>query len=275
MSEEKYFRFPLAILQGINHNGKPCNSTPFDIIDDALDYAIVSAGLGLIHTQGQEGFDKILEARGGEGFSTLNLSPYASAGLVGASLCGVTIGSRQSLDRAGDVYAAYQNHKFPLVTMKADIFWSAFYQTGYEQGKKDPPDRGISWREFRILCAILSVKINREGFSFMGWQEIQARSCGMLRKPYKARKRIPDHLAPPYSQTQIKRTCDRLEALNFFARCRHSKGPRGGFMAYSFRHSPEKLREAVASWASFRRGDSVRENRAKDIASALKNKERQ
>ena len=273
MSEKKYFRFPLAILQGINENGKPCNSKPFEIIDDALSYGVVNAGVGLIKTQGQEVYDEMLEEEE-EKTSFENLSYHAEAALVGASMCGVRMASSKNLENAGKVYHRYDNHKFPLVTIKAEIFWAAFHQARYEDNKGDPPARGISWREFRILCAILSVKKNRDGFSFVGWQEIQARSCGMLRKPHKDTKRIPDHLAPPYSQKQIKRTCDKLEALNFFARCRHSIGKRGGLMAYSFKLSPEELREAVARWASFRRGDSVRENRAKDRASALKNIER-
>ena len=273
MSEDNYFKFPLAILQGIRDNGKPGNSTPYDVICNALDYGIVNAGMGYLHTQGPESFDELLTAEEEER-GLANLSAHAGAGLVGASLCGVTFKLRESFERAANVYERNQSSMFPLVTMKADIFWGAYYQAGHEQGKEDQPDNAISWREFRILCAILSAKINREGFVFVGWQEIQARSCGMLRKPYKARKSIPNHLAPPYSQKQIKRTCDKLEALNFFARCRHSKGPRGGFMAYSFRHAPEKLREAVARWASFRKGDSVRENRAKDMGYYLKNKER-
>ena len=274
MSDDKYFRFPLAILQGINENGKPCNSTPFDIIDNALSYGIVNAGVGLIKTQGQEHFEEVL-ADSPLWDDELNLDQYAEAALVGASMCGVKLGGLGNAKAAGGVYERYQKNIFPLVTMKADIFWSAFYQTGYEQGRRDDrPERGISWREFRILCAILSGKTNRDGFWFGGWQQIQARSCGMLKKPYKAAKRIPGHLTPPYSQKQIKRTCDTLEALNFFARCRHSKGARGGFMAYSFKQSREDLREAVARWASFRRGDSVRENRAKDLVHSLKNQER-
>jgi len=273
MSEEKYFRFPLAILQGINDYGKPCASSHFEIIDDALSYGVVNAGEGLIKTQGQEVYDEMLEEEE-EKTSFGKLSYHAGAALVGASMCGVTMASCVNLEKAGAVYYRYDDHKFPLVTMKAKIFWGAFYQAGYEQGRRDPPERGISWREFRILCAILSGKKNREGFTFMGWQEIQARSCGMLRAVYKAAEFIPEHLQPPYSQKQIKRTCDKLEALKFFARCRHSKGNRGGFMAYSFKHDPKDLREAVARWASFRRGDTVRENRAKDLNYALKNQER-
>ena len=45
-------------------------------------------------------------------------------------------------------------------------------------------------------------------------------------------------------------------------------------MAYSFRHSPQELREAVSRWASFRRGDSVRENRAKDLSNSIKTHEK-
>lgn len=49
----------------------------------------------------------------------------------------------------------------------------------------------------------------------------------------------------------IRRDLDRLEALGFFARCRYSRGPRGGFMAYSFRHPQRQdLITAVQDWAA-------------------------
>jgi len=280
MSEENYFRFPLAILQGLNyyepHQDYGELPSYSDIMEDAISYAVINAGIGYKRNKGQEDFEEELEVaieeiRSDSTHCYEGVSDYTKYALVGASICKVSLKSSFDYDNASWFYQEYSQHVFPLVTMKAEIFWAAFHQARYEDNKGDLPARGISWREFRILCAILSVKKNREGFSFVGWQEIQARSCGMLRKPYKATKRIPEHLTTPYSQKQIKRTCDRLEALNFFTRCRHSKGNRGGFMAYSFKHSPEDLRKAVGRWASFRRGDSIRQNRAADLAYALKN----
>jgi hypothetical protein len=271
MSEENYFKFPLAMLQGLNRN----SPTPHDILEDALCYGTINAGIGFKKINTDECYDKLLEeawedVRQSIGFYYNEIDNATKNTLVGTWVCQVTL-STGSILSAPDIHKHYSKYVFPLVTLRADIFWSAYHQVSHEEGKEDhPPEKGISWREFRILCAILSVKKNREGFSFIGWQEIQARSCGMLRADYKAARKIPSHLAPPYSQKQIKRTCDRLEALGFFARCRHSKGKRGGWMAYSFKHSPEELRAAVSRWASFRRGDSVRENRAKDLSNSLK-----
>ena len=92
----------------------------------------------------------------------------------------------------------------------------------------EKPEHGLSWREFRILTAILSWPTTREGFTSIGWESIQFRSCGFVnRKEFKAASRIPDHL-PKLSRRQIRSTLDTLEALNFFARFRQSTGPKGG-----------------------------------------------
>ncbi len=157
----------------------------------------------------------------------------------------------------------------PFLTMKADYLWSAYNQL---RNSADPGKitniRGFSWREFRVLAAILSAGKNRYGFTFLGWESISVRASGFASKSSVEESKIPQH-APLLSRKQIRATCDRLEQLKCFTRYRHSKGSRGGLMAYSFRHSRVDLAKAVWAWEQFNRNSTVTENRARDLLWAL------
>jgi hypothetical protein len=163
-----------------------------------------------------------------------------------------------------------------LVRMAGKYFWPAFYQARAEAGKKEWPERGISWREFRILCAILSVKKNRSDFSFIGWETIQHRACGFTsKKAYKDAEVIPDHLAPPLTRKHNQgplvidwRTSDSSPDSS----SRHQK--RGGLTAYSVRHSREELGDVVCQFSNFRNRAKIKQNRADDAAKCLQLLER-
>jgi hypothetical protein len=275
---DRYFTFPLAILNGVK--SEPY-TTPYSCIDLALDCGILGAGKGYRHNHGADAFrdrlDEVCDKRGLSKGSRPAAHTEKAEILVGAALCGVTLGStnpgylERMADRAGIV-----TRGGPLVTMKGGYFWAAFYQARAEVNPINPwPDRGVSWREFRILCAILSVKTNRVGYATLGWETIQARSCGFTTKEsFRTADTIPDHLAPPLSRKQIRATCDALEDLGFFARFRLSIGPVGGHTAYSFRHDRDALANAVCDNANFRDRARIRENRAKDAAKCLQMLER-
>ena len=272
--EEKYYTFPLKVLRG--HPNARTGQTPLECLELAMHYGVVNAGIGYYRKYDEEDFDELLERimdNRGDDFEPKGWQERCA--LVGGELCGMIWGADHNIRDAAREFSYFQEDYVPFLRMKSSFLWNAINTARWEEGDGERPERTISWREFRILCAILSVKINGEKFAFIGWEEIQARSCGMLRKEFKKAKKIPEHLTPPYSQYQIKRTCDKLENLNFFARCRHSTGKRGGFMAYSFRHSHKALREAVSRWAAFRRMDKVKENRALDMKESLKNKKSQ
>ena len=67
---------------------------------------------------------------------------------------------------------------------------------------------------------------------------LQALSCGYHNKAalkYRERNELPDH-CQPLSRYMIREGTETLEALNFYARRRYSRGKAGGLMAYSFRH---------------------------------------
>jgi hypothetical protein len=273
MSGEKYFTFPLCVLHGLTDP-----STPLDCINLALDCGIINAGIGLYRND-QEKFEEMLEEAIEEHQIKwkLRADSNRSTVFVGSKICNVTLGtaSPAKIDKQIDSF-----NRVPkggaLVRMAGKYLWPAYYQALYEQGaNEDRPDKGISWREFRILCAILSVKRNSNEFSFIGWETIQLRACGFTNKTdYKAATKIPYHLAPPLSRKQIRATCDALENLGFFARFRFSKGKSGGYMAYSFRHSRDELAKVVCNAANFKDKAKIKANRAEDAKRCLELLER-
>ena len=165
MSEENYLKFPLAILQGLNRN----DSTPNEILKDALCYGVINAGIGFKKNNADECYEKLLEEAWEDvwdrlGFDYDEISYEIKNTLVGTRVCRVALSTGSILNAPG-IYREYSKHVFPLVTLKSDIFWSAYHQIAHEEGERDhPPEKSISWREFRILCAILSVKKEPGGF---------------------------------------------------------------------------------------------------------------
>jgi len=274
MTEKKegnYFTFPLSVLLAM-HNGKPTDSTPSIVIYEAMACGIMSAGIGYREKHGVEAYENYVRMLGYDVCGdTTDEHGLAAAGYA---VCGLEVPDQERLDLVIETYAQYdgQDHQFPLVRMRKDLLFSAGQQADYDAGETcREPSRGISWIEFRILCAILSGKTNYYGFTFMGWETIQARSCGLMKKRFKLNDRVtPSHLCPPYTHAQIRKRCDKLEQLGFYARCRHSKGTRGGLMAYSFAHSPEELRKDVSKWAAFHRGDALKESRKADMEFSIK-----
>ena len=258
---EHYFRFRLACLR---HGTSPRSS-----LNVAMDAAIVSAAEGFLKANGEEAYEeRLIEQRERHHLSEKRFSLGAgrSKVIVGASICGVSLG-QANRDADGILDVALNAPRLgPLVTMKSEFFWAAMHQARADEDGEQWPEQGLSWREFRVLSAILSSKVNRHKFSFIGWESIQARSSGFASKAeLREAVTIPDHLKPKLTRWQISDTVARLEDLGFFLRFRYSRGKRGGFSAYSFRHATRKdLAEAVAEWAKFTGGGYNKENRVSD-----------
>ncbi|OYW76779.1 MAG: hypothetical protein B7Z37_07245 [Verrucomicrobia bacterium 12-59-8] len=249
-----YFTAPLALL----HSG----TSALDVLERCLSCGIVNAGIGYRKIHGEAAFqEKLAKASAeteaqGEDLPTvhpLDATPSSlEAALVGAPIVGVLGGSR-----ATDAILYCQNHQPGAVffRLRADWMWNALHTTRADHGEEAEDSmvfKPLSWREFRILAAILSAKVNTYGFTFLGWESIQARACGFHSKAlFQAGKAsLPAH-CQPMSRHDIRRGLDRLEALGFYARCRYATGKRGGLMAYSFRHPKrEGLVAAIQQWAT-------------------------
>jgi hypothetical protein len=167
---------------------------------------------------------------------------------------------------------ASQLRDTPYLHLKPEFLWSLLREhSGY--GRPDLPEgdesrRRMSWREFRVLCAIISAKVNKHGFTFLGWEAIAARASGFPRNGEASemamREEIPRH-SELLTRSKIVATVDKLEALKFFMRFRYSRGSRGGYMAYSIRHKTrEDLAAAVIDWAGYKE-KSVTANRKADL----------
>jgi hypothetical protein len=280
---ENYFTFPLAVLNGADSSDDECDTAaaPLRSLELALHCGVHGAGKGFRHRHGHEAFKERLGAICDE----LHIGNSGRPGpctarsevLVGAHTCNVRLGSYEAsqLDRIAAA-ANLVPTGGPLVRMKADFFWAAFHQARAEADPEAPwPERGISWREFRVLCAILSVKTNRAGFAFIGWETIRVRACGFAGKTaFRTAEMIPDHLAPPLSHKQVRNTTDAMEACGFYARFRLATGPKGGRLAYSFRHTHDELARVVCDSINFKDRVTVRKNRAADAEKCLELLER-
>ena len=268
-----YFTFPLAVL----HAGK----SPLRCIDLAINCGMLSAGKGFRHLNDNEDFEEKIEKICEE----QNIGKTARPGshteaaeiLVGSSICNVTLGrhSRPHLESLTNLVARVPKDG-AFVRMKSDFIWPALEQARAEEQPASPwPGKGISWREWRILAAILSVRRNRADFAFIGWETIQARACGFTtKKGLRDAESIPDHLSPSLSRRQIRDTTDQLENLGFYARFRFSTGGRGGLMAYSFRHQRGELAKAVCDLKNFGDRAKIKANRAEDVRKCLEMLER-
>jgi hypothetical protein len=273
--EDKYFTFPLSVLSGLDRN-----PTPLDCLELASDCGAVNAGIGFLNLNDPETFEEKLE-QACDHYSLEEPDSRSWGGheqhyVVGAKICGLQFAydydTKNAAYRARRIsdHNLFPTDKRPFIRMSSESLWAAIYQARYDDDPtKEKPKHGLSWREFRVLAAILSWPETREGFTSPSVQSIQFRSCGFVNsEEFDKAKRIPDHL-PKLSSKQITATLDTLEALNMFARFRLSTGGRGGKMFYSFRHSREELAEAVCKKVNFQDRQRVTQNRADDLAKSL------
>ena len=282
---DKYYTAPLAILRS--------GQSALCALESVLCSGIVNAGLGYLDTHGEDAYNLLLEqaseaaekqglpakppprftVKDCNGISIANERAVElwKASHAGAKLCGVSGGNRAS---DAQQWATHNRKGEVFFRIKSEWLWNAIYTARRDEGTISPANAGredlkpLSWREFRILAAILSAPVNKlRGFVFLGWESIQARACGFHQKAVLAAKKgeLPPH-CQPLTRSQIDLTTSRMEVLKFYLRFRYSKGDRGGKTAYSFRHETrEKLAEAVGKYqAEHCFKPTVDANRAKD-----------
>jgi len=273
-TSDNYFTFPLSVLHGNNSR-----TTPLECLERALAYGMWSAGRGFRNKYGDARFVGKLNEISDDFGDDDGIDPLCEEAeyLLGASICNV------DLDFSNFSFLTHQVRQAqsvksggPLVRMASRSLWAALNQARFEADPTiDRPDHRMSWREFRVLAAILSVRMNSSKFAFIGWETIQAKSCGYAKKAefstaFRSRNggKIPAHLEP-LTRKQIRKTCDDLEGLGFYARFRLSTGSRGGLMAYSFRHDRAALGKAVCDFANFLDRSRVATNREDDAAKCM------
>lgn len=260
MSTENYFKVPLSVLR----SGK----TELEALENALSVGIVNVGVGFAASKDEDAVKAALEAAR-EAARKQNLPQamppkdvlnHASGGrlarpdavaiwdkaLLGWSVLGLTGGDRicvaqrwLNLHRQGEVF----------FKVSSDFMWGAVKTARRAAGQEVAVERPLSFREFRVLAAILSAATNSYGFVFLGWEMVQARACGYHSKELfnENKSSLPPH-CQPLTRSMIRGACDKLEALNFFGRVQYSAGVAGGYTAYSVTLQRPALIEAVKKW---------------------------
>ena len=256
---DKYFTVPLATLRA--------GESAADALEIAVQVGIVNAGVGYEKTHDSEDWEQILsDAQDNAETQGMPVRPPPKSkcspdlwfkALVGWHLLGVTGGNTES-----HVGTWEQHHRQgdPFFRIRRDFLWNAVYTARRDAGGDAEPDKPLSWREFRILAAILSAPVNRYGFTFLGWESIQARASGFHNKKGFAQDRetLPDHCAP-LTRSMIRDALNRLESLGFFGRFQYRPNGRvGGYTAYTFRLDHSALIAAVHSWAVSKENSKIK-----------------
>jgi hypothetical protein len=260
MSTENYFTVPLAVLRS--------GGTELEALENAVTVGMVNAGVGFAASKDEDAVRAALEAareRAGKQNHPQTMPPkdvlnHASGyqlakseavaiwdkALLGWGVLGIIGGNRTT-----DAQAWLKLHRQGEVFFKisSDFMWGAVKTARRAAGEEVAVERAISFREFRILAAILSAPTPSYGFVFLGWEALQHRACGYHTKELfnEHKDKLPPH-CQPLTRSMIRGTCDRLEALGFFGRVRYSAGVAGGYTAYSVTLERPALIEAVKKW---------------------------
>lgn len=187
--------------------------------------------------------------------------------IVGKVTLGVTGGSFGWMEKGWSDCQHFLNaHPGPAVNNCANLgnewIWDCLL------GLRDGKEGAISWREFRVLAALLS-KIGSSKAKKCGWQEIQARSAGFAGKldhAGAAEAERARRMTLILTQDQIRGTVASLEARKFFCRFAWRKaGSHGGHSWYSFSLQRGELAKFIHDSVS-RAESSIAANRAADAA---------
>lgn len=285
--QDQYFVVPLSMLRK--------GQNELQSLEYAISYGIVNAGIGYQQAKGEEAFERALdqakeyaEKQGmpilpppefrlktaeGENMSKEESNKVWFCAQVGAKILDVKGGNYADFAR---IWADHHHEGEVFFRIKRQWLWGAFCCARRANGEDVTSEvKPLSWREVRILAAILSAKTNHYDFSFLGWECIQARASGFHSKKLfnNGKKSLPKH-CQPLTRQMIRVACNKLESLGFFARCRYSSGKSGGFTAYSFRHPRrEDLQNAVIRWSSDNKlfKAITDANRASDLEAFKKN----
>ena len=188
--DDGYFRFPLAALA---HGGEPIAS-----LNAIINCGVVNAGIGLRQTSLSH-YQGLLAASDIWGAEFLKLDPGSPEIPQLNDVCaGLQLMRRTTHDwrRIRDSHAQLTQPQHTgkwwpeppqsqaLVTMKASWVWHALYTERHWRHSAanvpedwDPTRQWLSWREFRVLCAVLSV-IGKKPFAWISTATLAHRVLG-------------------------------------------------------------------------------------------------
>jgi hypothetical protein len=241
-----FFAFPLGLLAPADLDWK-------DTIQRMVSYCVVDQGRKLIESLDEDEIDeRISKAKLRSDYSTRGKNANdVKAAVLGAELLNVSVGSiAGTLQRHKEGTQIVSEHEYaygasPLVFIAAKLLWETH------------SERGLSWREFQILCAVNSViGLTRTHPVLIRREMIHARSVG-FKRPADWKSAIGAR--PTLTLSQLRTTLDHLEERELFVRVVAS--PRNTYFAKDI--TREEARALVKEILD-RRKSKLSEERAKD-----------
>lgn len=145
----------------------------------------------------------------------------------------------------------FDEYRTPLVRLRTDLFLKTF--------APKPTDNAISFREFRVVCAVYG-GIGSKPFAKLCHQQLIRYAAGYpqpgIFESIRSRGLGKDTIL---SRKQIRLSLDRLEANRFFAKYTFLRGE----CFYSHRLSKEELQKAVGAM-KLRRSATIYDSRKSD-----------
>lgn len=230
---DKFLQFPLCALTSPGE--------PKSVLNAIISYGLTEAGLAVIRKRGiEEDQDTICAEY--EGID----DTMAMAQDIGAELCGITLGSRHNCLAQYDRVAAFlhewekRHGTDARVRIRQDVCFEV----------RD--GGGMSFREFRILCAIYSL-LGTHAYRAIPFRMIGARACGCKSERVKeAEIKARRPLLEPFSIKQLRGTVAKLHELGWFARV--TPDPHGRVTYYSHRMTGDALRERIFNRRTYSAG---------------------
>lgn len=215
---DRFFRFPLRALSAF--------ATPRERLEKIIGFCVMHEGR------------KLVEKRDGD---PDNLQEVWKCGctLLNVKWHGDDAASRMRNEYQA-VLQACGTMDQATVTVKAAWLWNCLEGL---RGKR--PAKPLSYREFSVLCAVLS-KIGKKKFASCSWHEVQCRALG-----YATAREMQDDLpkrsdkAEPLSRQQVRKTLADLDRMCFFVRYAVGNGKRSFLSYYSQRLNRTRLAEAA------------------------------
>ena len=236
MPNDTFFQFPLCALA----YGQAVTAR----LDAIIDYAVVEAGSSSLAKRSAEHQYQFLQfSLQAEGVPRdfKEYLPQHRAALIGAEIIGVKYSCMASVM---DRWQAINRH--------ITDFERRYGRDAKVRIKKDwlfatRDGKGISYREFSVLCAIYSV-IGQKDLAIVTRENIRRRALGYRTAAImKAELRTRADKGQPLTERQLRDTIARLHENLFFARCTVARR----ITYYSIRLKEEELRQQILARRSY------------------------
>lgn len=240
---DTFFRFPLRALSAF--------ASPLERLDKTIGYCVMDVGKKVLADAGHVGATKeqhrshVWEM----GCKVLNVS------LAGAGA------DKRMQDEHDAVVMHCGEEAQATVSIRTEWLWNCHYGLRGEANKAAMP---LSYREFSVLCAILS-KLGDSDLESCTWQEIQCRALGYTTKAEMVRM-LPQRKdgARALTRQQIRSTLDDLDRNKFFGRWSFGNGERSWLTYFSFKGLSRKelAKRATVLYGQRRRRGPLRRSEA-------------